>query len=101
MRQIEEQILRAQLATGCVHEKDLAALLGLSQHAFCVRKIRGRFPKKELLILAISRPDIDADYILNGDRKEPPFFPGVSEKTIRALHQATGAFLLELQEKLS
>lgn len=69
---------------GQVHlhaDKEIAALLGLSDKAFHARKTRSAFPADKLFALAAKRPElnIDVNYVLNGKRSEPSVMAAISK----------------------
>lgn len=68
MREFDLQLLRLKQCLALREDQEVAAILGLSKHAFSDRKKRGSFPKDKLLALKVSRPDlyIDEHYILMG-----------------------------------
>lgn len=61
-------LLRLKEQVGIPTDKEVAALLGMSEKAFHARKTRGAFPEDKLFALAAKRPDlrIDVDFVLTG-----------------------------------
>lgn len=73
MNVFEEIALRLKQQLGLTEDQEVAAMLGLSKHAWMGRKKRGNFPTLELHALAAKRPELklDVDYVLNGDLLRP------------------------------
>ena len=62
--------LRLKLQLGKELDKDIAWRIGLSNHAWVLRKKRDSFPVKEVELLAARKPELklDVNYILYGAR---------------------------------
>jgi Bacteriophage CI repressor helix-turn-helix domain. len=86
MREFDLQLLRLKQCLAVREDQEVAAILGLSKHAFSDRKKRGSFPKDKLLALKVGRPElyIDEHYILTGE-------PGPESSAAKAIAGALNA----------
>lgn len=68
MNYFEEVTLRLKQQLKVTEDKEAAAVLGLSEGSWKMRKKRESFPEKELWALVAKQPDLklDVGYILNG-----------------------------------
>lgn len=62
-------MLRLKEQVGLHMDKEVGALLGMTEKAFHARKTRDSFPEDKLFALAAKRPDlgIDVNYVLTGE----------------------------------
>jgi hypothetical protein len=69
MTPFEQILLRLKERLGVQSDKEVAALLGLTDKAFNARKKRDAFPEDKLLAMVVRTPglDLDVDYVLTGD----------------------------------
>ncbi|NOU25507.1 MAG: hypothetical protein HOO90_08215 [Methylotenera sp.] len=70
MNYFEEAALRLKQVLKVSEDQEVAALLGLSKHAWMGRKKRSSFPETELLALTAKRPElnIDVQYVIHGTK---------------------------------
>jgi hypothetical protein len=68
----EKATLRLKQQLGVTQDKQVAALLNLTDATWKMRKKRGQFPETEIYALAAKRPNLclDLDYILTGQTEE-------------------------------
>lgn len=68
----EESLARLKQQLGVATDREVAALLGLTEKAFNARKARGAFPEDKLYALAARQPELglDPDHVLSGTNKQ-------------------------------
>lgn len=66
-----DSLARLKQQLGLSTDRDVAALLGLTEKAFNARKSRGSFPEDKLFALATRRPElgVDPEFVLSGKDK--------------------------------